>query len=70
MKSTVDGGGRTDYNLTLEVSTDRQTKVVVKKADETQFNAEDSIIATLKTIFENDKDDTSADNRVFTIMIS
>ena len=70
MKSTVDGGGRTDYNLTLEVSTDRQTKVVVKRVDETQFNTEDTVIATLKAIFENEKDDTSDDNRIFTIMIS
>lgn len=69
MKSTVGGGGRTDYNLTLEVSTDRQTKVIVKKADETQFNAEDIVITTLKAVFANEMNENSADN-CFTILIS
>lgn len=70
MKSTVGGGGRTDYLLSLEVSTDRQTKVVVKKVDDTQFHAEDVVIQTVEAIFTNEKFELSTDNRLFTIMIS
>lgn len=70
MKSTVGGEGRTDYNFTLEVSTNRQTNVVVKKADDSLFNEEDAVISTLKDIFKNEQYTISEDNRLITIMIS
>ena len=70
MKSTVGGGGRTDYNLTLEVSTDRQTKVVVKKVDGTALNPEDTFITTIKEIFKNEKEEQGPENRFLTFMIS
>ena len=70
MKSTVGAGGRVDYHLTLEVSTDRQTKVVVRKAEEIPFEKEDAVIKALKEVFQKEKFEQSADNRLFTIMIS
>lgn len=54
LKSVIDVGGQKEYMLSLEVSTDKQTSVIVKMINDDDIPATDSLADIINEVFQKD----------------